>query len=350
MLFEIKDIDRRIYEDRIRSKLPPRIIDCHTHVWKIPDRPDPADPNQRLVTWPAKVAETNPIEDLMETYRLLLPGKNVVPLIFANIRPPDRVDELNTCTLEAAKTASVPSLLLTHPAWSPDLLEDKLKTGKRQGIKVYLNLAPAYIPGIEIRIFDYLPLNHLEVLDRLGLIVMLHIPRPLRLKDPVNIAQVLEIEEKFPNLHLIVAHIGRAYCKEDMGNALDILSETERLVMDISANTNAEVFARALETMGPKRLIFGSDLPVTRMRMRRICEEGKYINLVPKGLYGDVSGDKNMREVDGEEAELLTFFLYEEITAMLRAAADVGLKTEEIADIFYNNAKRMLESTGFHID
>ena len=57
-----------------------------------------------------------------------------------------------------------------------------------------------------------------------------------------------------------------------------------------------------------------------------------------------------MREVDGEEAELLTFFLYEEITAMLRAAADVGLKTEEIADIFYNNAKRMLESTGFHID
>ena len=347
MLFEVKDLDKNIYEQKIRDNLPSRVIDCHTHVWVIPDEPEEASPGQRLVTWPARVAEINPIEDLMESYRLLLPGKQVVPLIFANVRPTDRIDELNVCTREAAQKASVPSLLLTDPGWSPELLEKKLIAEKRQGIKVYLNLAPAYIPGDEIRIFDFLPHAHLEVLDRLGLIVLLHIPRPGRLKDPVNIAQILEIEERYQNLHLILAHVGRAYCEEDVGDALDILSETKRLVTDISASTNAWVFARALEALGPERLLFGSDLPVTRMRMRRICKNGMYINLIPKGLYGDVSGDKNMGEVEGEEAQSLTFFFYEEILALLGAAAEVGLSKDDLANIFYGNAKRIFEAVGF---
>ena len=43
-----------------------------------------------------------------------------------------------------------------------------------------------------------------------------------RLRDEVNIAQIMEIEEKYPNLKLVVAHIGRAYAKEDIGNAFEM--------------------------------------------------------------------------------------------------------------------------------
>lgn len=38
---------------------------------------------------------------------------------------------------------------------------------------------------------------------------MLHIPRDGRLKDPVNLAQMMEIEEKYPKVKLIIAHVGR---------------------------------------------------------------------------------------------------------------------------------------------
>ncbi len=38
------------------------------------------------------------------------------------------------------------------------------------------------------------------------------------------------------------------------------------LYFDISANLNADVFHYALGTIGPERLLFGSDLPVTMMR------------------------------------------------------------------------------------
>jgi hypothetical protein len=80
------------------------------------------------------------------------------------------------------------------------------------------------------------------------------------------------------------------------------------------------------------------------MRMRRICEAGRYVNLVPKGLYGDVSGDPNMREVEGAEAEGLTLFMYEELRAFRRAATEVGLSRGDLEDIFYNNAASMIEA------
>ena len=347
MLFELKEADTQCYANELRDRLPSRIVDCHTHVATIPSSQVGPGKDSRLVSWPSRVAETNPIKDLVETYRLMFPDQQVTPLIFSGVQPVDRIDDLNAYTREAAEKADIPSLLYVHPAMKPELLERRLTSEGRQGIKVYLNNSPSYLPPDEIRIFDFLTPAHLEVIDSLGLIVMLHIPRSARLRDPVNIAQILEIEERYKNLHLILAHVGRAYCNEDVGDALEVLSGTERLAFDVSANTNAWVFARALEALGPKRLIFGSDLPIARMRMRRICENGTYINIVPKGLYGDVSGDKNMREVDGQEADRLTFFLYEEIKAILTAADEVGLGDIDLEDLFYHNARLRIEAAGF---
>jgi len=215
------------------------------------------------------------------------------------------------------------------------------------GAKSYLSLAPRYLPADEIRIFDFFPPHQLEILNRRGWIMMLHIPRPGRLRDPVNLAQLLEIEERYPRIRLIVAHVGRAYCPEDIGTAFEVLGQTRRLMFDISANTNDQVFESALRAVGPDRILFGSDLPILRMRMRRICENGIYINLVPRGLYGDVSQDPHMREVDPPESERLTFFMYEEIRAFRRAAERVGLSRAAIEQVFYGNAAALLEDVGW---
>ncbi len=83
-------------------------------------------------------------------------------------------------------------------------------------------------------------------------------------------------------------------------------------------------------------------MPILRMRCRRITENGRYVNIVPEGLYGDLTGDKNMREASGENAETITFFMYEEIDAFRRAASAEGLTPADIADVFRNNALRIL--------
>jgi len=339
---EINDVDRRVYDEKLRDFLPEKMIDIHTHVWL--DRLKKNVKRDRVVTWPSLVAKENPIEDHLECYRLLFPGTTVTPMIFSGLVNAESADGLNDYVSQCAKKHDLPALLFAIPEWSAADVERRVREGGFLGIKVYLNLAPAYLPRQEIRIFDFLPPHQLELIHEKRWIVMLHIPRDARLRDPVNLAQILEIERKYPGVRLILAHVGRAYCNEDVGNAFEVLNETDRLAVDFSANTNPWVFEQLIRALGPKRVLFGSDLPVLRMRMRRICEKGTYINLVPKGLYGNVSADPNMREVAGEEADRLTLFMYEEILAFRQASENAGLSKSDLEDVFYNNSSALIEA------
>jgi hypothetical protein len=73
------------------------------------------------------------------------------------------------------------------------------------------------------------------------------------------------------------------------------------------------------------------------MRMKRIVENGVYINVVPPGLYGDVNNIAHMREAPADES--LSFFMYEIIRSAKRAMADYS--KQDVEDVFYNNAKRI---------
>jgi hypothetical protein len=333
-LFEIKPVDKKYYSERLQHFLPDKIYDIHTHVYM------PRKPTKRVArgaTWPSRVASSNPIEDLEETSRLMFPDKTYLPLIFGSASA-GNIEEPNAYISKCSAEKGYPALMLSKPEMLPDELEKKVSAGGFQGIKVYLTFAPSYLSADEIRIFDFLPHKHLEVCDQHGWVVMLHIPRPKRLRDPVNIAQLLEIERMYKNLKLIVAHVGRAYCRSDIGDALDILSKTENMMFDISANTNSWVFEKLIKAVGSTRILFGSDFPITRMRMRRIEKDNIYVNLVPRGLYGDVSNDPHMEEIDSPESEYLSFFIYEEIEAFRQAAISTKLGNKDIENVFWNNA------------
>jgi len=343
MLFDIKEVDKKFYCERLRDFLPEKIIDIHTHVWLDSMVHHKGDELSKVASWPSKVAKENSIEDIKRSYELLFPDKNVTPLIFSNILDKDNLDALNNYCAVSAADYNYPALAVVRPDWDADKFESAVKDGNFLGAKVYLTFSPENIPTDEIEIFDFLPHHQLEVLDRHGWMVILHIARPQRLKDPVNLAQLLEIEKLYPNVKLVVAHVGRAYCLEDVGNAFDLLKDTKNMLFDFSANTNTEVFKMLIDAVGPKRILFGSDMPITRMRMKRITENGKYINLVPAGLYGDDSGDPNMREVEDAQAEKLTFFIYEQIDAFRKAAIDCNLSDADIEDVFNNNSRRILD-------
>ncbi|MDW7658889.1 MAG: amidohydrolase family protein [Bacillota bacterium] len=340
-LFPIYEHDQAYYQEQLARYLPPQMIDVHTHIWKQSFQKAGQIEVQRGVTWPSRVAAENSVEDLLWTYQALFPDKQVKPLVFGFPGRQYDTEKQNNYVRQAAQAHGLPALALIEPHWGASELHALLTAGKFHGCKVYFNYAPAYLPEDELRIYDFLPPHQLEVIDQLGLIVMLHIPRDKRLRDVVNIAQLLEIDRRYPHIKLIVAHVGRAYCVEDVGQALEQLADTQ-LLFDFSANTNSEVFYQLIQAVGSKRILFGSDLPITRMRSTRICEDGRYINVVPKGLYGDVSQDSHMREVDPVTEKDITFFLYEELSAMIQAGLKAGLSRVDFADIFYGNANDLL--------
>ncbi len=345
---DIRPVDRAFFQRKLDRFVPDRVVDIHTHVWQKTEqtkRRRGHDP--RLVSWPSRVADENPVEHLQETYRQFLPGRRVVPLMFATVPSGNDLMRQNAYVAACARRTGYPALVFSDPAWSAEELERRVKAGGFLGAKSYLSMVPAVIPGREIRIFDFFPPHQLEVHDRNGWVVMLHIPRDARLRDPVNLHQLMEIERTYRRLKLIVAHVGRAYANEDVGDAFDVLAGSRRMCFDICANTHAGVFEQLIRCVGAKRILFGTDLPITRMRMRRITKAGHYINLVPRGMYGDVSGDSHMAELQGKAAERLTVFMYEEIEAFRQAAERTGLSRGDVEAVFWKNAVRLLTGAGY---
>ena len=101
-VLQVKPQDRQIYESRIRDFLPQRFIDIHTHVWLEKLKKGSPLP-ERVVSWPSRVAQENPIEDHLECYRLLFPGKEVTPCIFAGLIEAQNADAQNGYIADCAR-------------------------------------------------------------------------------------------------------------------------------------------------------------------------------------------------------------------------------------------------------
>lgn len=341
MNLSVSPHDRAVFQESLADFLPDDIVDVHAHVW-LRAFATGHTPMVRGAQWALAVASEQTPEVLAGTYAALFPGRRVTPVLFGW---PERYIDIaanNAWVAAQARQQSAPALCVSLPETPAETLDAIVQAGGFVGLKPYLEFAPPHLGPDEITIFDFLPRAQLEIASQRGWIVMLHVPRSRRLGDPLNLAQLVEIERVYPGVQLIVAHLGRAYCPEDLGDALAVLRNTERLAFDFSANTSAWVMTELLRTVGASRVLFGSDLPITRMRLRRECRQGTYVNLVPPGLYTDVYADPHLEEIGAAEAEALTFFLYEELLAMRQAVTTLRLPASAVEAIFVTNARTMV--------
>jgi hypothetical protein len=92
----------------------------------------------------------------------------------------------------------------------------------------------------------------------------------------------------------------------------------------------------AFEHIGPERVVFATDLPVARMRGRRVYVMDHWVDLVedgqPESAYR-VQSD-NMRS---------TFMVYEIVLAIRRAGEMAGLSGTELARVFHDNGSALLQ-------
>ena len=326
------DYDKKVYEEELQEFLPDKIVDTHTHVFL---------PEHRIIKtgnisskWTNYVYDACSIENLEQTYLDIFPDKKTIPVIFGT--PSGHVPESNEYISKITKKTGIPALFMNKYGDSAEFIEKSVIEGGFQGLKPYLNSCNPNVVGAYADIFDFLPEEHLKVCDKYGWKVVLHISKNDRLRNPTNIKQLIEIEQKYPNVKLIVAHIGRAYCPEDLGDALETLQKnTKNMMFDFSANTYSYAIEKCIALMGSNRVMFGTDMPITKMRMYRVTENGNYVNVVPAGMYGDVSNDVHMRETTEKD---ITIFTYEILRAFKKAAQKLGLTKEDVAKIMYKNA------------
>lgn len=358
--FEYTDVDRRFFEERIDPWLPERIFDAHRHV-RLPEHVDEAQERFTRGAFPEGIAGPESVEDARRGYEILFPEREVEMMAFGS--PQSNCDcEANNAYVSEAFAgggatlgersvpalqhggAQVPALqgggsvglALSRPDWPVEKLAGELRRPAIIGVKPYERLIPNFEGG-DVSIFGFLPHEHLELLDELGAWVTLHLPRKERLADRANIEEIIEIRARYPNVVLVIAHLGRAYAGRYAREGFPPLADDPGILFDNSAVLNPAVHALALDRFGPERVMWASDQPIFYMRGRRRWEGDRYINLT-SGDY-EWNTDRQPPEVEAT----YTLSLYEAIAACLDTILALGFGTEEVAAVFHDNARRQID-------
>jgi len=330
-----KAIDRIIYEEELAPWLPAEIIDCHVHIG-LPEHWGPIDPARVENIWALDVSIHQSWGDLRATATTLFPKQKMHVMAFACVAREANISAENNYVRAgiADPANNAVGLFATRPEWDADLIREARSQGFL-GIKPYPDLAER--DTAEISIFDFIPHTHLEALNEMGGLLMLHLPRAGRIGDPDNIREVLEISDKYPNITIILAHVGRAYCLPTAKRGLPSLLGRENIYFDIAANLNADVFRYAISEYGPDRLLYGSDLPVTLMRGVREHVGEHYYN------YTDGPYSWNTCRKSPEEEAYYTYYLYEELRALIKALKSQNLGRDICEKILYANCATLIE-------
>ena len=332
---EVRPVDRRVYLEELRSWLPARIIDIHVHV-ALAQHIGYISEERKKANWAYEVGLDQSWEDLWKSLEILFPEQQVDVVVFGV--PLREVDlEANNAYIRSGLQnfkGSARGLLVTKPEWQSSVIETALKDGFI-GIKPYPDLAPS--ENAEPTVFDFAPRSHLEVLDRLGGILMLHLPGKGRLADPNNIQAIKEISRGYKSIKIVIAHVGRSFCLPTAQRGLPSLVGLPNVWYDISAVMNADVIEYAVQSVGADRVLYGSDLPITLIHGYREHVGDTYINYTD----GDYSWNTNRKPPEIEAN--YTYYLYEELRALIEAARRLGDARAVIRRIMLDNAIELLE-------
>ena len=233
-----------------------------------------------------------------------------------------------------AATAGLPGVktsAIVAPGMSPAQIEPLLAHPHFAGFKpyhLYSNAQPTYdaLPG------DYIPEWVWPMAHEQGLVITLHMVRDGAMADAGNIRYIRAHCEQFPGARMILAHAGRSFHAPNARAGIAALSTLPNLWFDTAAICESEPLKVLLDACGPRRLLWGSDFPVSEQIGRCVTVGDGFFWLTPDSLK--LSGG----------APGFNFYPVglESLRAHLTAATDCGLNAEDMQDLFANNARRML--------
>ncbi|MBM3499027.1 MAG: hypothetical protein FJX74_10190 [Armatimonadetes bacterium] len=331
-----RDVDREFYERYLRGFLPRRLFDAHMHVHRAEHVP-PLTDELRARNWAGAVSHpAYPVEDAEADYAKLFPESDILRLQFGTIYREADFEACNDYNAEKADRERVWALAVLDPAWSGEALRERLVRGRFSGVKPYWSMVPGKVEK-DVTLDEMIAPEQLEVLDDLGLMATIHVPGPERIRDPHTRRVLRDWCARYPRATFVVAHLGRAYAFPFARDTFADLAGIEGLLFDCSAFLNPNGFELAFRTLGPRRILWGTDFPVlSRMRGYRVWEGETYWNVTSADYPWNT--DREPPEVEAR----YTYFIYEALKGMREGAERSGLTTEDLEAVFFGNAHQLL--------
>lgn len=325
----ITDLDRKIFIEEFKEKLPQKIFDSHVHIIKKSSFPPGFSLGEK--SFLKRFNDEFILADAVKSYREILPGTEVSLVGFGFPDPhTDRSDAADF----GVDNEHVFGLRLLSPSDSLEEIDRDLRKFHLAGLKPYPDLVPQ-IPGRQVSLKDFFSEEQLKYMDRSGLVTTIHIPGKDRLNDPQTRKLMVEFCREYPNANFIFAHIGRAYFMRGITGLLDELAECPNAWLDTAMVNHRDVLKYTFDHFPAERILFGSDAPISLLHGKSVEINHQYAYVTSEKIQlGNVIHDVNGTVV-------YTLFLYEQ----LRSILDCGLTSEYLKDFFFNNAYRLFSST-----
>jgi hypothetical protein len=328
-----KERNLKIYNEEIRDFVPDRVLDFHVHVFNEETIPA-SEPGFEL---PGVTIRSYTIPELFEDFGEIFPGKTCSAVVFGFPDVKYSSDVNNRYVARGCDRKRAFPFRLIRPEERPETVENELMEMGFLGVKPYLNYVTGKKPD-DIEVKDMLPAKIMEVVDRLGLIVMLHVPRRERLADPVNQRQIAELAKAFPNASFVLAHVGRAYYLRNIVGHLQTLAPIRNVYFDVSMLNNWEVLEYLFSRCDRKKIIYGTDIPIAVCGGKSVEINDQYTYVTSKPWHLSISDDHGKI--------VFTSFIYEQIRAIKKAVGRLGLRENFLEDLFHRNGELLLKSAG----
>lgn len=234
--------------------------------------------------------------------------------------------------VRAHGTALSHALMLVSPADNPADVAAALRSGRFSGLKVYYCYS-GQPDSMQAEVEDFVPEWMWEILNEVRGVLMLHLVRHRAIADSENQRSLRRLCRAYPQVRLVLAHIARSFAYRHAREGLRAIADLDNAVVDTSAICEAEAFRAALEILGPQRVLWGSDFPVSEQRGRCVTTGDRFFWLHPEFM---------VPEPRAEAERDSTLVGIESLLSLREACEESGLTAGDLADIFRRNALRTL--------
>lgn len=331
-----KNENRRIFDEELNDFLPQKIFDIHVHV-------APAETLQPIGEFSCGGVPISSYtyDELAADLDMAFPGRHTEALCFGFPYPILDHDGNNAYVGGAADFKRFYPLRLLDPRRdNAEAVNSDIDRLGFLGLKPYPDYArPSDIPNAEIP--EMLPDWAMEIAHERGLIVMLHIPRPGRLEDPLNRRQLHELCTRWPGAKVILAHVGRSYYLRGVRGFLDDLRSLPNLYFDFAMVQHWEVMAYLFQNVPISKVLFGSDIPIALAQGKAVEINHQYTYVTPRPWPLALCDEKKKLR--------FTSFLNEELRAIRQAATAANLTPSDVSAVFYDNPKNLVEEVASRI-
>jgi uncharacterized protein len=346
-VWQYTDVDRAFWAEHLEGWLPRRILDAHTHIMDPSLRRAPMTESMRRQYWVNEVFEPIDFSTADHCHRLVFPNRDVTCVAFGIPDLDFDLERGNAYLQQGCSARGWFSLAVIRPQWTADKVAAELAQPGVVGVKPYYSLISqdrqTRDAHLEAGIFDFLPHHILEVLNDRHAWVTLHVPKAARLGHPDNLREIRELRRRYPNVVLVIAHLGRCYTETHALGALPTLADDPGIYFDTSAVLNPASHRVAIEHVGPERILYGTDNPIFYMRGRRQYRDDTYVNRTSHPFHFNTE-----REPSAIEAAY-TLYMYEDLRAIKQACDELGLSDRrQLEAMFHDNAERLINTVLSH--